>query len=975
MTYLIKLSLKYLRRQKLRTFLTFMCIVLAAFGICLFAAYGSAYYNSAINVVSRTNGSYEVAFDELVNETNADIFLNHAVVDKGYYHELEHASFNNPLLVEEPEYNYFDVMVNEKKVYTDTEIIQIYIMGDDSIVPASDMYDEFDEEGQDIAAGKKKNLYIKSGTAPVNQGEAAVPIQFRDMGYEIGDTISITLNSISSYINFNSPEVEAIIEHLKKLNEESADKKHPIYRYIIELEEPEYVEGITLQGTTLESAFALYGPELFENCTESNYFEFLPLEDKSTENAQTITVKITGFTEFNLFKFASHSDGFNTQKAVLNGTVDSYDQTFPYAFARIDKDSDFNEAVETLYVDLGYDKNNFLIDNQRKLAYNSILLALEFRDYNAIASVIMIYAFLIVVALIVWLICRFSIDNAFEISVQERVVHFNTMRTLGASKKQIAVVVLFEAIFYSLFAVSLGMLLAILTCKLSIGYIVESGIENMLTQTAAKGQIISAYIDPRFMLIAVGITLVAIFISAYTSAMWAGRNSTINEALSYGKPHSAKKQAKRVTKLGRVKNFIFTYTVQNIKRTKKRFLISVVTMSLGVLMFVFTSVISVNFLLEFVSISNINQSDLTVDIWEYDELSDIDAFYDDEFSENTHTFIYGFSNNTANGKRFEDFFEQISGDDYTYELDENGIVRLGDIVFIDENAYNAFIKPTYKKSYSEFASEKKGILSYGSYELENETDKKFYSAGEGELPKAVINSENVSKKSMEFEIAGGMSIPKMSDGAIPIRSLLLPIELYESCGTDFFPYSRIMLNIYLNDDEDAYDKAYAAIEEYNSRYGVEACYVNMDNYLLNNKLGALLKGIIIMVSSFILIMWLIGIVNMVNTINTGVLNRRRELAMLKAVGTSSKMINKSIYLESMIFAFTSTLIGLLIADVVAKLFLSAELFSDSILGTIVIVGINVITIILNVIIAVLAAKPSLNTIKKKNINNLLNNIE
>ncbi|MBE6841138.1 MAG: hypothetical protein E7506_07880, partial [Ruminococcus sp.] len=80
MTYLIKLSLKYLRRQKLRTFLTFMCIVLAAFGICLFAAYGSAYYNSAINVVSRTNGSYEVAFDELVNETNADIFLNHAVV-------------------------------------------------------------------------------------------------------------------------------------------------------------------------------------------------------------------------------------------------------------------------------------------------------------------------------------------------------------------------------------------------------------------------------------------------------------------------------------------------------------------------------------------------------------------------------------------------------------------------------------------------------------------------------------------------------------------------------------------------------------------------------------------------------------------------------------------------------------------------------------------------------------------------------
>ena len=227
--------------------------------------------------------------------------------------------------------------------------------------------------------------------------------------------------------------------------------------------------------------------------------------------------------------------------------------------------------------------------------------------------------------------------------------------------------------------------------------------------------------------------------------------------------------------------------------------------------------------------------------------------------------------------------------------------------------------------------------------------------------------------SIQFEIAGAMQAK--IDGNVAAGAFYLPIEFFEDFNEDFFPYANIQLNIYLNDNKDAYDKAYAAIEEYNSRYGVEGCYVSVDNYLLNNKLGALLKGIIIMVSSFILIMWLIGIVNMVNTINTGVLNRRRELAMLKAVGTSSKMINKSIYLESMMFAFTSTLIGLLIADVVVKLFLSAELFSDSILGTIVIVGINVITIILNVIIAVLAAKPSLNTIKKKNINNLLNNIE
>ena len=305
-------------------------------------------------------------------------------------------------------------------------------------------------------------------------------------------------------------------------------------------------------------------------------------------------------------------------------------------------------------------------------------------------------------------------------------------------------------------------------------------------------------------------------------------------------------------------------------------------------------------------------------------------------------------------------------------VDKNGKIPFGSLQFIDENTYNDFIKPTYKKSYSEFVSEKKGILSFGGY-YDKEKNNIFYSAGDETLPKAVINPLESSDESMEFEIAGAMQAK--IDDYVATGAFFLPIEFFEDFNEDFFRYANIQLNIYLNDDEDAYDKAYAVIEEYDSRYGGEGCYVSVDNYLLNNKLGALLKGIIIMVSSFILIMWLIGIVNMVNTINTGVLNRRRELAMLKAVGTSSKMINKSIYLESMIFAFTSTLIGLLIADVVAKLFLSAELFSDSILGTIVFVGINVITIILNVIIAVLAAKPSLNTIKKKNINNLLNNIE
>lgn len=976
MTYLIKLSFKYLKRQKLRTFLTFMCIVLAAFGISLFAVYASTYYNSMMNITKKTNGSYEVGFRNLVNDDEKiDIFLNHSLVDKGYYHNMEYASLDNEFVDENTAYSIYDVICDGEIVYSDDVIRQQYIIGEDEIVPSGDEAEISDSNGEVLfsSSGMKKNNYLKSGSAPVNKGEGAIPEDFEKAGYKIGDTIRITLNTNSGHMNYNSPEVEAIKAHIDDINKKRDGDKRREYWYIFDFGEPDFgepdfEENTRWYGMSLLSAFGIYGPVLFENCTHSNYYEYVPFLNKQTKNTQTIAVKITGFTNNKLYKFASLSDGFNMTKAI-NGVDTAKTEKFDTAFATIDKDTDFNEAVEQLYVDIGYNKDDFLIDNTEKIFYNTVLLALEFRDYNSIASFVMLYAFLIVVALIVWLICRFSVDNAFEISVQERVVHFNTMRTLGASKKQIAVVVLAEAVFYSLFAVPIGVGLAILVCKLSVKYLVSSGIENSLFMSASKGELISSYINPWFIFAAVMLTLIAIFISAYTSAMWAGRNSTLNEALSYGKPKALSLKARKKTKLRRKKHFIFSYTVQNIKRTKKRFLISVVTMSLGVIMFAFTSVISANLVYEFMLYGDFGKSDICLLIGDYDDASQLDVFYDDEFSDSAYTSVYVSHNNTIDAEGFESFFNKISDSNYSY-IKKDGSINFGSLIFIDENTYNEFIKPVYKKSYNAFKEEKKGILSISE---SSEKEKKFYAAGESSLPKAIITKVGNSDKKYEYEIAGAMCAK--IDGNLALGALHLPIELYEELGDDFDEAKTAEINIHLNENEDSYNKLYEVINEYNERNGTDACYIMKDNYLVNHRLDALLKGIIIMVTSFIFTMWFIGIVNMINTINTGVFNRRKELAMLKAVGTSSKMINKSIYLESMMFAFTSTLIGLVIADLIVYAFLLSEMFSGGIISVLIIVSVNVVTILINVIIALLAAKPSLHTIKKKNVNNLLNNIE
>jgi len=90
MKQLIALSMKYIRRQKLRTFLTFMCITLSAFILTTICTYGSSSYTTLYNETLYSNGSWEVDISSWIHrakdrEKAEDIIANHAVVDDYIY--------------------------------------------------------------------------------------------------------------------------------------------------------------------------------------------------------------------------------------------------------------------------------------------------------------------------------------------------------------------------------------------------------------------------------------------------------------------------------------------------------------------------------------------------------------------------------------------------------------------------------------------------------------------------------------------------------------------------------------------------------------------------------------------------------------------------------------------------------------------------------------------------------------------------
>ena len=101
---------------------------------------------------------------------------------------------------------------------------------------------------------------------------------------------------------------------------------------------------------------------------------------------------------------------------------------------------------------------------------------------------------------------------------------------------------------------------------------------------------------------------------------------------------------------------------------------------------------------------------------------------------------------------------------------------------------------------------------------------------------------------------------------------------------------------------------------------------------------------------------------MVNSVNTSVLNRSRELMMLRSVGMSRKQLRKSVMLETIMFSSTAAIIG----NILGIGFYMLTLWDDMKLKYLFSVpAVAALSICINILISILAALPAI-----KNLNNV-----
>lgn len=904
MKHLISLALKYVSRQKQRTLLTFLCVTLSVFILCSFGAYSGSVLQTLKNNEVRTSGAWEADISDWVERSDdpekaMEIAKNHAAVDK--------------YLIRISEYGLVTYDRNS------SNSIGYYVFSDGKNTKKLKAIESFSYDGDLDLCGELNKPHI-----PYAKEEGwIVPEWFKDMGYSVGDTVDFSLKFEYTEYDEDSDVIKSIRQEVKE------NKGLPIVG-----DDPEFSQ---LTGEDRKKAEKKNMSYLLD---EKGYnFTNYPFKIVDETDEFNYSLKIAGFTDADesLNVFCNGEAEYLFRSLLHNITMTG--TSYSTVSVTLNRNIDFDDGLEMLANDLGYDVNSDEVD------VNYSLLSYELRSAGGIVNMLHVIVIFTVLLLLFWLLARFVIDNAFEISAKERSTQYAALRIMGASKTQIAAVVLTEAVFYTVTSVPIGASAAYLLCSSSFRSFSHSGFPDFEFRA-----------DPYITLLAIALCVIGIFISAYTSSMWATRKLNPIEALNFGKPKSKKSKLRaHRSKLNlSSKRFVSRYTRKNIGRYKSRFLIATITMSIGVTLFAVSLVI-----ISFVTISftiqrmSENSSDYTLNYNSSAYLDEIqETFVDNELFTRVRI-----SANTSSALKDMDELRETLDKHLPYQCytskskkskNDNYEMALITLIAVDRTKFDDTFADVTGMSYDEFVNSG-GMLMFSSiYGNESgrqwdEKKREFIQLYEKsykpfDTPEIISIPIGFAHKgnNIDVSIIGDVCCDMKNE----YQALILPLDSELCRDNNFFTTVRVDVN-----GSENYEAASAVVKDLTSKYST---IWMMDEYFVNTGandfIGSILKTAAVMVAA----VWLVGILSMMNSIITSVLNRSRELMMLRSVGMTKKQLRKTVLQECRLFATVSSVLGS--AAAAGIMFLFAKIYGID--GIYLLIGAGVMVIIAAIITAI-----------------------
>lgn len=768
MKFLISLASKYIRRQKLRTALTFISVFLASFIMFISLLVINSIY-ATMKSFEMTSGSWEVnltsVFEESGIETAVGKISNHILVEDMYFNE----------------YNVVKCEEENKSIEVETGTGEKWSVTHFSLASCCG--------NRELSSGR--DLYSLE-----NRDGIILPKDLKNAGYSVGDSIELTVSLITDGKKTGS-----------------------------------YTEKFTVEG------FSSYSVS-FEFPVQTNY--------QSSFAAELIKISEDDFQNYRMGDY----------------------------LVRVKDNGDFEKSVEKIAADCGVNINYSDLVYAR--AVNGNLLMLELKSITDPGLFILIAAVFFSFIFFIWLISRLIIDNAFEISVVERTQKFTTLKTFGASGKQLSALVFFEGLFYSLTAVPSGAAAAYFTVNRFLNMLIKSGV-SFIEFSSEKIFVITGLV----------LCMLSVFISAYTSALWMSRKKTITEASVYGS--TIKGKIKKTSPDRTCSGFIRLFTKRNISRTKGKYIFSVLTgsVSVFVLMFYLTFAGLISQIVP-EDDDSLAGSDCAILMDESGTINDVYNLFRDK-TEKCDIWIKGEKHLINEQKRAHYNNSQIDMiSEEEVQVFSKILPESGDFI-----CFNTFGRKEYEKKYLSLTG-----IPYDEI-LENRNvfvlrsglspgDKVFFEPYSGEKITLLPDSCNLV-------YAGDILIH------YSYCELIVPEELVSNVTMEI-----LYVNLLARDGVSYSEMTEIINDIKNTVPGVGSI---SDNYAMSSGLQDLTDALKKMVLLFFVFLWTTGIVSMINISVTKVINLQREYFILRCCGMTKKSLVISALTDLFIFAAISVAAG------------------------------------------------------------------
>lgn len=590
----------------------------------------------------------------------------------------------------------------------------------------------------------------------------------------------------------------------------------------------------------------------------------------------------------------------------------------------ITNSSDLNQNERILLAELHVNKNlGTNLDELKKLSdeksvvKNSDLLAMQGEGFpKELLNVLIVVIGIVIIATIA------VIYNAFQISVVERVKQFGLLRAVGSTPKQIRKIILREATFLAAIGIPIGLV---------GGMIALYGID-LAFKIIGKGELV--FIKPTITIDVLIISAIVGLLSIYTSAMlpavFAGRISPLVAISSRNSITKEKIKKRKSLVVGKIFGFEGALASKNIKRNRKRYRTTIFSIIISVTLFITFKAfmdMSLNVYSEMNESNNIHFSvrtsgdDNTKGI-EDKVLSDVKKLPEmgtlyKEYGTQYFKAVIDKTKELAPIKAIGGIYEDIKYkgevktladaslvvyDEASLEVakkylkegninvdnlnNENGIIIIG-----KNRVYNGKTKNSYYGPVTDLKVGDEILLQRDGSRFNEEEG--ILGFGKGDVNKVKVLAV---LESNPFDFLGSET---------DIKIITTEKVAEELIGKNIKPSA---LNIKLKDAK-AEDTAKKDIESIISGEGNLKLINIIDQ---NRKTKASILMIKILLFGFVVVVSLIGSVNIINTLTTNLILRRREFAALKCIGLTQKGLKKMITLEGMLYGIVGSLYGSII---------------------------------------------------------------